>query len=63
MKLAGILSEDKDVLVPMAGKLSSNLQHIVFKRLKLFAELLRQLQEVPDHAVLWVVREATDRQW
>ncbi len=63
VKLAEILGEDKDVLLAMAGKLSSDLQHIIFKRPKLFAELLRQLQEVPDHAVLRVVREVKDGQW
>lgn len=62
-KLAGVLGEDKDVLLALAGKLSSDLQHIIMQRPKLFAELLRQLREAPDHAILRVVREVKDGQW
>ncbi|WP_345791930.1 helix-turn-helix transcriptional regulator [Thauera sp. JM12B12] len=63
VKLAGVLGEDKDVLLALAGKLSSDLQQIIIQRPKLFAELLRQLREVPDHAILRVVREVRDGQW
>lgn len=63
VKLAEVLGEDKDVLLAMAGKLSSDLQQIIMQRPKLFAELLRQLREVPDHAILRVVREVKDGQW
>jgi transcriptional regulator with XRE-family HTH domain len=60
VNLANILGEDHDVLLAMAGKLSSDLQQIILKRPKLFADLLRQLKETPDHAILRVVREVTD---
>jgi transcriptional regulator with XRE-family HTH domain len=63
VKLAGILGEDQDVLLALAGKLSSELQHIIMQRPRLFAELLRQLREAPDHAILRVVREVKDGQW
>jgi transcriptional regulator with XRE-family HTH domain len=63
VKLSGILGEDKDVLLALAGKLSSDLQQIIMQRPRLFAELLRQLREVPDHAILRVVREVKDGQW
>ena len=63
MKLAAILGEDKDILLAMAGKLSSDLQQIVMKRPKLFADLLRQMREVPDHAIIRVVREVKDGHW
>lgn len=63
VKLAGVLGEDKDVLLALAGKLSSDLQQIILQRPALFAELLRQLREVPDHAILRVVREVKDGQW
>ena len=63
VKLAEILGEDQDVLLALAGKLSSDLQQIIMRRPKLFAELLRQLKEVPDHAILRVVREVRDGQW
>lgn len=63
VKLAVVLGEDKDVLLALAGKLSSDLQQIIMQRPSLFAELLRQLREVPDHAILRVVREVKDGQW
>lgn len=61
--LARELQEDPDVLLAMAGKLSSDLQAIVLQRPKLFADLLRQLKEMPDHALLRVVREVRDGNW
>jgi HTH-type transcriptional regulator, competence development regulator len=63
VKLARLLGEDKDVLLALAGKLSSDLQQIIMQRPRLFADLLRQLKEVPDHAILRVVREVKDGQW
>ena len=63
LKLAEVLSEDGDLLLALAGKISSDLQQIILRRPQLFAELLRQLREVPDHAILRVVREVKDGDW
>ena len=63
VKLAKELGEDPDVLLAMAGKVSSDLQEIIRKRPELFAELIRQLKKAPDHAVLKVVREVRDGDW
>ena len=63
VKLAELLGEDKDVLLALAGKLSSDLQQIIMQRPQLFAELLRQLREAPDHAIVRVVREVKDGDW
>lgn len=63
VKLADALGADRDVLLAMAGKLSSDLQHIILSRPRLFADLLRQLRETPDHAILRVVREVRDGRW
>ena len=57
------LGEDKDVMLALAGKLSRDLQQIILQRPRLFAELLRQLRAVPDHAIVRVVREVKDGQW
>ena len=57
VKLAKELGEDPDVLLAMAGKVSSDLQEIIRKRPKLFAELIRQLKRAPNNAVLKVMRE------
>jgi HTH-type transcriptional regulator, competence development regulator len=63
LALAKILEEDPDVLLALAGKVSSDLQQIIRKRPKLFAQLLRELKDFPDHAVLRLVREVRDGTW
>ena len=62
-RLAVELGEDADVLLAMAGKLSRDLQHIILKRPRLFAQLLREIKEAPDHAILRVAREIKDGNW
>ena len=61
--LADVLGEDPDLLLAMAGKVSTDLQNIIRKRPQLFGELLRQLKTQPDHAILKVVRQVTDGNW
>ena len=63
VRLAHDLGEDPDVLLALAGKVSGDLQAIIRKRPRLFAELIRQLKDAPDHAVLRVVREVRDGDW
>ena len=62
-KLADDLDENADVLLAMAGKVSGDLREVIIRRPQLFAELLRQLKDTPDHAVLRVVREVRDGTW
>jgi len=61
--LARELDEDPDVLLALAGKVSGELQSIIRRRPKLFAELIRQLKDTPDNAVLRLVREVRDGAW
>ena len=61
--LAEILGEDPDVLLALAGKVSSDLQEVIRKRPRLFADLIRELKDAPDHALLRVVREVRDGDW
>jgi transcriptional regulator with XRE-family HTH domain len=61
--LAEDLGEDADVLLALAGKVSSDLQSIILKRPQLFARLLRELKGMPEHAVLRLVREVRDGNW
>jgi transcriptional regulator with XRE-family HTH domain len=61
--LARELQLDPDLLLAMAGKVSSELQTIIRKRPKLFADLIRALKDQPDHAVLRIVREIRDGNW
>ena len=63
MALAEVLDEDADILLAMAGKVSSDLQEVIRKRPKLFADLIRQLRTAPDRAVLRIVREVRDGDW
>lgn len=62
-QLAKELGEDPDVLLAMAGKLSQDLRAIILRRPKVFADLIRQLREVPEHAILKIVREVRDGIW
>jgi transcriptional regulator with XRE-family HTH domain len=62
-RIAEDLGEDPDVRLALAGKVSRDLQEIIRKRPKLFAELIRQMKEMPDHAILRIVREVRDGDW
>ena len=63
VQLARELGADPDLLLALAGKVSADLQEIIRKRPVLFAELIRQLKEAPDDAILRVVREVRDGDW
>ena len=62
-ELARVLGEDPDVLLALAGKVSQDLRQIIMKRAKLFAELIREIRDLPDRAVLRLVREVRDGNW
>ena len=61
--LAEDLGENPDLLLALSGKVSSEIQAIIRKRPQLFTELIRQLGEMPDHAILRLVREVRDGDW
>jgi transcriptional regulator with XRE-family HTH domain len=63
VRLAGELGEDADVLLALAGKVSSDLQAVIRKRPELFARLIREIRDMPDQAVLKLVREVRDGNW
>ena len=63
VRLAGELGEDPDLMLALAGKVSRDLQEIIRGRPRLFAELIRQLKEAPDHAIVRMVREVRDGDW
>ncbi len=62
-RLAAELGEDADTLLAMAGKVSRDLQAIIRRRPREFAQLIRQLKDAPDHALLRIVREVRDGNW
>ena len=61
--LAKDLGEEPEVLLAMAGKVSSDLLRIIRERPRLFSDLLRQLKDLPNHALLRLVREVRDGDW
>ena len=61
--LAMELGQDADTMLAMAGKVSGDLQAIICKRPQLFAQLIRELKNLPDKAVLRLVREVRDGNW
>ena len=63
IRLAEALKEDPDVLLALAGKVSAELREVILKRPRLFADVIRQLKDAPDHALLRVVREVRDGKW
>jgi len=63
VRLAKDLGEDPDVLLAMGGKVSSDLKRTILARPELFSALIRQLKDLPDRAVLRVVREVRDGKW
>ena len=63
LALARDLGEDPDVLLALAGKVSSDLQKVILQRPELFAELIRELKDMPEQAVLRLVREVRDGNW
>ena len=62
-RLAAELNEDPDVLLAMAGKVSTDLRDIILQRPRLFADLLRQVEDAPEDAILRIVREVRDGTW
>tara|TARA_B100001093_G_C26468270_1_gene859436 strand:+ start:356 stop:706 length:351 start_codon:yes stop_codon:yes gene_type:complete len=58
--LASELEEDPDMLLAMAGRVSSDLQEIIMKRPQLFASVIRKLNTRPDQALFSLVRESKD---
>jgi HTH-type transcriptional regulator, competence development regulator len=63
VRLATELSLDADLLLALAGKVSSDLQDTIRRRPQFFAQLIRDLRDLPDHAVLRLVREVRDGEW
>jgi len=62
-RLSRDLELDPDVMLALAGKVSSDLQEVIRKRPLLFSKMLRALKDAPDHAILEVVREVSDGDW
>ena len=62
-RLAKELDLDPDALLALAGKVSSDLREVIRRRPELFGRLIRELRDLPDHAVLRIAREVRDGEW
>ena len=63
LRWAKAIGEDPDVLLALAGKVSADLRDVIVKRPTVFSQLIRELKDAPDHALLRVVREVRDGEW
>jgi HTH-type transcriptional regulator, competence development regulator len=63
VRLAHDLALDADVVLAYAGKISGDVRAAIRRRPQLFAQLIRELNGMPDHAVLRLVREVRDGEW
>jgi HTH-type transcriptional regulator, competence development regulator len=62
-RLAADLEQDADVLLALAGKVSSDLLDIIRSRPALIAELLRAVRRAPAARVTKIAREVRDGHW
>ena len=60
LALANELEEDPNVLLAMAGRVSSDIQEVIMKRPQLFASIIRELKTQPDHALLSFIQKVKD---
>jgi transcriptional regulator with XRE-family HTH domain len=63
VRLARDLELDPDVVLALAGKVSADLRDAIRKRPQLFGQLIRELKDMPDSAVLRLVREVREGDW
>ncbi|CDH44535.1 Helix-turn-helix domain protein [Candidatus Contendobacter odensis Run_B_J11] len=62
-RLAADLGEDVDVLLALAGKVSSDICEAITQRPILFAELIRGLSDVPDADLMALVCKVRNGEW
>ena len=63
LALAEALDANPDVVLVMAGKVSSSLIEILQKRPDVLTQLLRDIEHLPDHALLRISRVVKDGKW
>ena len=61
--LSDDLGENPDLLLAMSGKVSADVQEIIRRCPELFTELIRQIRDMPENALLKLVREVRDGKW
>ena len=59
-RLAAELGEDRDVMLALGGQVANILQQIIRLRPRLFASLLRRLEEAPEEVVREIERQVQE---
>ena len=62
-RIAEELGEDSDILLALAGKVSTDLLEVIRARPALIAELLRAVRTAPAKHVTQAVRKVRDGDW
>ena len=62
-RLAADLGEDVDLLLALAGKVSTDIREIIMQRPILFAELIRGLSDAPEDTLTVLVRKVRNAEW
>jgi transcriptional regulator with XRE-family HTH domain len=62
-RVAKAMGEDPDALALCAAQITDDLHDIVIKHPEAFSDLIKQLKNAPEHAILRVVREVRDGEW
>ncbi len=62
-KIADELGEDRDAMLALAGKVSSDLLEIIRQRPAVVAELLRAIRRAPARRITEMSREVRDGEW
>ena len=62
-RIATELGEDPDVLLALAGKVSTDLLQIIRERPAVVGELLRSIRRAPAKRVAEVARQVRDGKW
>lgn len=62
-RIAHLLDHDADVLLAVAGKVSSDLSQAIIKRPELFSRLIREVNDAPDDLVIRILGEVQDGKW
>jgi len=61
--LVKVLGGDPSVLMLAGGKVSQRLRDILQKHPEAFAQLIQQLEDQPEHAILKISRVVKDGKW
>lgn len=63
LKVSEMLDEHPEVLFSVAGRVTSRLASAIAKHPKALSDLIFQLENAPENAILRVIREVREGEW